>query len=202
MSDEESRGKLESFKPIRPYLKRELMMADKEDDEEVGDMENAEDVEKEIGVPEDVEYECQNCEDENEGRRPKMRRDPAAPSPTDIREHRITHTPYRSWCPECVMARGKATGHPMMAGENKGVPGCHVDYWFMRDGRGEESRTIAVLKDEETKALAAHVVPQKGNVEWVAERLAKDVDDFGHSKKIILKSDQEKFLQHIPLLRG
>ena len=170
-------------------------MADKEDDEEKGDIE---DVEKEIVEPEDLEVECEDCEVENEGRRPNMRRDPAAPSPVEIREHRITHTPYRSWCPECVMARGKATGHPTMAEEEKGVPACHVDYWFMRDSRGEESRTIAVLKDAETKAIAAHVVPQKGNVEWVAERLAKDVDDFGHSKKIILKSDQEQESQENP----
>ncbi len=135
--------------------------------------------------------------DEQEGRRPKMRRNPNEPTKEEIREHQITHTPFRSWCPECVKARGKATGHPGCEDEERGVPRVHIDYWFMRDGRGEESKTIAVMKDDDTKAIKAHAVPHKGNVAWVAEMLAKDIEDMGHSKRIIVKSDQEPALKDL-----
>jgi len=47
------------------------------------------------------------------------------------------------------------------------------------------------MKDDDSKAFGAHSVPQKGNVKWVAERLVQDIADMGHSKKIIIKSDQE-----------
>ena len=103
----------------------------------------------------------------------------------------MTHTPFRSWCPACVKARAKASHHRAAESEEKGVATVHIDYWFMRDGRGEESQTIAVMKDDDSKAFGAHSVPQKGNVKWVAERLAQDIADMGHSKKIIIKSDQE-----------
>ena len=58
-----------------------------------------------------------------------------------------------------------------------------MDYWFMRDVRGEGFQTIAVMRDDDTKAFSAHPVPQKGNVQWMAERLAQDIADMGHPKK-------------------
>lgn len=32
--------------------------------------------------------------------------DPAPPSAADVAEHRVTHMPYRNWCPHCVDGRG------------------------------------------------------------------------------------------------
>ena len=34
-------------------------------------------------------------------------RDPGSASQSEIDEHDKTHLPYRSWCPVCVMAKGK-----------------------------------------------------------------------------------------------
>ena len=82
--------------------------------------------------------------------------------------------------------------YPVAEEEERGVPTIHIDYWFMRHKRGEDSKTIAVMKDDDTKALAAHVVPHMGNVEWVAEMIAEDIDGFEHSKRVILKSDQSQ----------
>ena len=111
-------------------------------------------------------------EEEREGRKPKSKRAPNEPTREEIIEHRLTHTPYRSWCPECVKARGRATDHVSAGGEDRAIPTVHVDYWFMRDQKGAELVTVAAVKDDATKAYAAHVVPQKGNVKWVAETLA------------------------------
>ena len=37
----------------------------------------------------------------------RIARSPNTPSPEDLEKHYATHTPHRSWCPECVKARGK-----------------------------------------------------------------------------------------------
>ena len=37
----------------------------------------------------------------------RTRRIPHGPSAEEIRLHRITHCPYRSWCPKCVAGRAK-----------------------------------------------------------------------------------------------
>ena len=56
---------------------------------------------------------------------------------------------------------------------------------------------VIVIKDEDTKAVGAHVVTVKGGVEWVATRLVEDIKLFEHSGKIIIKSDQETALKDL-----
>ena len=110
-------------------------------------------------------------------------------------DHYITHVPYRSWCPHCVAAAAKASPHKKVDGEKENsVPSQHVDYWFMRDQPGGESIPVVVMKDSDSKAIGAHVVSQKGNIEWVAEKMCEDIEEFGHCGKIIVKSDQENAL--------
>ena len=38
-------------------------------------------------------------------------RDPGSATQAELDEHEKTHLPYRSWCPVCVMAKGKADSH-------------------------------------------------------------------------------------------
>ena len=35
---------------------------------------------------------------------------PCTPSLKEVLEHRLTHQPYRSWCPHCVRGKGGMTG--------------------------------------------------------------------------------------------
>eukprot|EP00971_Amphidinium_carterae_P144439 2862311-Amphidinium_carterae.9 len=37
---------------------------------------------------------------------PRQLRQPYQPSTIDMAEHRLTHMPYRSWCPICVKVKG------------------------------------------------------------------------------------------------
>ena len=78
--------------------------------------------------------------------------------------------------------------------EDKAVAGVHVDYWFLRDEQGGESTPVLVAKDDSTKAVTAHIVFQKGNLDWVSDRLVEDIDKFGHSANVCIKSDQEPAL--------
>ena len=143
------------------------------------------------------DMECGICgEEAEEVRRPIVKRGPGEPTKEARREHFLTHTPYRSWCPECVRARGKAADHVKQEDQEKSVPSIHIDYWFMRDGRGEESRTVIEMKDSESKAFAAHAVPRKGDFQWAAKKMVEDLADMGHGKsKVIIKSDQENAIK-------
>jgi hypothetical protein len=129
-----------------------------------------------------------------ESRVPKAKRAPNEPTNEEIRLHEITHTPYRSWCPCCVAGRGKADFHFKQPGEDKAVAGVHVDYWFLRDEKGGESTPVLVAKDDASKSVSAHLVFKKGNVDWVADRVVEDIDKFGHSNNVCIKSDQEPAL--------
>ena len=126
-----------------------------------------------------------------ESRIPKTKRSSHEPTNEEIRIHEVTHVPYRSWCPCCVAGRGKSDFHLKRDEEDKAVAGVHVDYWFLRDEKGGESTPVLVAKDDSTKAFSAHIAFQKGNVEWVADRVVEDIDKFGHSANVCLKSDQE-----------
>eukprot|EP00971_Amphidinium_carterae_P103248 2043633-Amphidinium_carterae.1 len=39
---------------------------------------------------------------------PKQLRQPPQPTKQEQEQHRITHMPYRSWCPICVKAKGQS----------------------------------------------------------------------------------------------
>jgi len=61
----------------------------------------------------------------------------------------------------------------------KAVAGVHVDYWFLRDEQHVgDSIPVLVAKDDVTKAVSAHLVFEKGNLDWVAARVVEDIDRF------------------------
>ena len=137
---------------------------------------------------------CLPCGGEGGQVKPKTRRAPHEPTNDEIREHELTHTPYRSWCSHCVRARALAAQHHPMKDEEKAFATMHLDYWFMRDKAGAELVPVVTLKDDKTKAVKAHVVPGKGNVEGAADMLIKDIGKCGHMHTVILKCDQEPAL--------
>ena len=111
-----------------------------------------------------------SVEEESGARNVRIVRSPKEPTKQEILEHSVTHVPYRSWCPHCVAAAAKSTPHRKSdeGNDEKCVPCLHADYWFMRDEKGSESVPVIVLRDDDTRAYAAHVVTVKGSVDWVA----------------------------------
>ena len=47
----------------------------------------------------------------DETRNVKKMMDPLLPRDDEVREHQLTHLPFRSWCPHCVRGRGKEMNH-------------------------------------------------------------------------------------------
>ena len=182
--------------PIRPLLSNEhSSAAATPDDGQVNGNAHVKHVETA------AEETSESDEEEAGVRNAKVKRGPKEPTEKEIVEHNATHVPYRSWCPHCVAAAGKATPHSTTTTDTdeKCVPCLHTDYWFMRDGPGTEATPVIVLRDDDTKAYGAHVVTVKGSVDWVAEKIHDDIEKMGHFGKITLKSDQEPALKDLVL---
>ena len=83
-------------------------------------------------------------EEAEEARQVGSKKPPAAPSAEEWRQHRLTHWPYRSWCPVCVAARAVEDSHRLRGrpSETDG-PEVHWDYCFLRNRPGET--TVPVL---------------------------------------------------------
>ena len=130
---------------------------------------------------------------DGEARPIKSRGLPKGPSEEEKRAHRVTHYPFRSWCPVCVA--GRAKNYPHLRGnpkEEREFPEISFDYCFPRKETGGDSVSILVGKERKTKMMIAHVVPMKGSgVQWLADQLVRDIRKLGIHGKVILKCDQE-----------
>ena len=147
-----------------------------------------------------------------EGAEYKVSPDPGEPTASQIEDHRACgHWPYRSWCPECVRARGGCEQHRRRT-EARAICVFAFDYLHLdeagnvikREEMTEETvvaLTILVAHDSKGKSCFAHVVPQKGvDVEhYAVDVLMRDVAWLGYTH-ISLRSDNEKailkLLQH------
>ena len=144
----------------------------------------------------------QDQEESEEARQVVSRRPPGSPTPEELRVHRLTHYPFRSWCPACVAGRAKSWPHQRRKEEEEeaegGVPNVSFDYCFLRDVTGGESIPVLVGRERNSKFLLAHVVPFKGaGVDWVVSQLVRDLRKMGIHGKVILKSDQENAITDV-----
>ena len=131
------------------------------------------------------------------------------PSALEQKLHRLTHIPFRPWCPECVAGRKANYGHKKAeAGrDDKSLPEVHLDYCFMRNEPKGESTPVLVVKERDSRALAAHVIPYKGgDLEWAVMQTVRDIMKWGISGDVIIRSDQEPalkdFVNEIIKMRG
>ncbi len=90
-------------------------------------------------LPEDDEVEASDDEEAESGAR-KVKRvlDSKLPSHEEVREHRLTRLPYRSWCHHYVRGRGKEMNHERdKKDDEQGVPEYRVDYRFPGNEKGK-----------------------------------------------------------------
>ena len=114
---------------------------------------------------------------------------PTRPSAAEVEEHRITHTPYRSWCDECRRGRGLGEQRGRHKGRDHDIPRIGIDYWYITAGgmmtrkdlpqpqdetgdtaveterREQRVMKCLIVRCHESKALFAHCVPCKGDDE-------------------------------------
>ena len=133
------------------------------------------------------------------GERPPvvLRRSPDEPTAEERITHNILHEPYRSWCRSCVAGRGRADRHTLRAPEEKGRPIVGVDYGYLHDRSEEDAEMeqeehpdptpsdttpnpILAGRNSRDRWVFGHLLPQKGNVAWNREILAKELLDGGY----------------------
>ena len=90
--------------------------------------------------------------------KPRVIRSPHAPSRQEVIEHNITHCPFRSWCPECVMGKSKCDSHMKTSSDgDRTVPLVAMDYAFMSD------KTKSTETEEESRNQAKILVCRDRN---------------------------------------
>ena len=132
---------------------------------------------------------------------------PILPSREEVLRHRLTHRPFRVWCPHCIKGKGREDRH--MASKQKGVipgiPKIVSDYFFIGRRRPKErservredeeaeregQTPILVIKDTLSKSLFAHACPRKGAEESVVKRIIADLESLGY-KRVLVRTDSE-----------
>ena len=53
----------------------------------------------------------EGAEESEEAREVHAPKIPDTPSRAQVLQHRLTHRPFRSWCPHCVRGKGRADQH-------------------------------------------------------------------------------------------
>ena len=111
---------------------------------------------------------------------------PTQPTEQMIREHEISHLPYRSWCPSCVRGHRRAVQHKRIDHSQDTIPVISLDYGYL----GENLPFL--VRDRKSRALFAHLMPHKGvSFSSYPERaVLRDLNGLGY-KKVVLKCDQE-----------
>ncbi len=132
----------------------------------------------------DDEWRCEPC-----GPRRSLP-DPGQPTASEIEEHRLDHLPYRSWCAECVAARGTGEQHRTREEDTRTVSVFSFDFLFITENRivpreallkDEVIMKILVARDSLSRAVFAHAVSSKSPEDgYAVERLLEDVKWLGH----------------------
>ena len=163
-------------------------------------------------VPEDDD--CHEVDEEDQrGAAHKVLPDPGEPTAAEVEDHRACgHIPFRSWCGECVEARGLGEPHRARQEERKmcvfafdylfiGKDGMPIPRRSLSESREEVDVKILIAKDTRGKAVFSHVIPQKGvdQDDYSVDVMVKDVLWLGF-REVFLKSDNEpailKLLEH------
>ena len=79
---------------------------------------------------------------------PKCARDPGEPTAKERAEHEVTHLPYRSWCKQCVMGRGRDNPHQHRRDRSEqGLPIIGIDFFFIGDPKTESLVPAVSIRD-------------------------------------------------------
>ena len=144
------------------------------------------------------------CEDEV--RVPTLQSRPTAPTKAELREHYPLHLQYRSWCPDCVSAKGHSKHHRRTEDEpvekQDGFTTWHMDYCFFNKKTFEEhdpsvvqaegSLPVLVSYDKAKEGFWTLPVAEKGASEDAVQWTCGVMEDSGYGGcEITVKSDQE-----------
>lgn len=102
-------------------------------------------------------------------------------------EHRATHTFPRPWCKFCMMGRGNRRAHRADVTDTEAHDGgpnnLSMEYMDLNDEGGTNDQPQLALVDHNQGRVFAYPTPRKGvtgEVEWVPDRVTKDIENMGY----------------------
>ena len=121
-------------------IKRDDVLEPAEEEEEDG---AARKRARQEGAPEESAR-GEGAEESEEAREVHAPKIPDTPSRAQVLQHRLTHRPFRSWCPHCVRGKGRADQHRKSSQKDteSDIPKLASDYFFIGQRRpaGRETR--------------------------------------------------------------
>ena len=99
---------------------------------------------------EGMEMEAETPQEQEEEARPiHAPTIPCTPSLEEVRQHRLSHRPFRSWCPHCIRGKGRENKHTRSTQKDivPGIPKLVADYFFV--GRRRAASREERSKDED-----------------------------------------------------
>ncbi len=119
---------------------------------------------------------------EDDGIAPQVVKDVKTPTAQEIDEHNCTHIPPRPWCPACVAGKKPNSPHKRKTEGEHLVPEIGLDYAFLRDSDSDDTLTVLVMKDRDSKTNFADVVEMKGRgLEGTVENAVRNVPRLGYN---------------------
>ena len=119
---------------------------------------------------------------------------PKAPSREAQLRHNLTHLPYASWCPWCIMGRKANAPHfRSKNGSDRSLPLLVADYAFVRDKDDAVLCKLLVGKLYPSRKVLACVVDSKGVTDpYAVARVSSFIRESGLVNfNVVVKSDQE-----------
>ena len=124
------------------------------------------------------------------------------PSEYEHSQHRLTHVPYRAWCPSCIAHRARADRHERTGEAHAGeVPTVSFDYFFTKsDGLGgehdeAEKITSLVVVDSQTGFVSCIPLEGKSQLDHAKREIVKFIQMLGHSEVILHCDNEPSILQ-------
>lgn len=124
---------------------------------------------------------------------------PIRPSEEEVRQHNISHVPYRSWCPHCVRGKGRSLVHKnaVSSADDAGRvrPRVSMDYFYLgKKDDVERSLPLLAILDETTQRVFSISMPSKGvEHQYCVAVVVKILKCLGHQHSV-LKTDTEPSL--------
>ena len=117
--------------------------------------------------PEEVTAGDDAAKEEEEARVPRTKKPPVGMTAAEWQTHCLTHLPYNPACRCCVAGRKRDDKHRRRTTDSvdintEGKESICADYFFPRDGPGEEKVTALAVCDFASQFLAAHLVDSNG----------------------------------------
>ena len=127
--------------------------------------------EEEEGGKEEEDSEGEKQEEAEKGlRRVVKLQDPRKPTEEEVKEHELTHLPFRNWCKHCVA--GKGTETPCRRSDGAGeLPEFHIDWAFPGEAEANKTVTMLVVRMRDVRMTMSTLAPSKATGDFVAKRI-------------------------------